>query len=259
MSHYLVKPLYYYSVQGPTMKSNSAPSPSPAQCCSQRCVQGHSSTLYGGGGAKFRKSFKSLQINFQDCSSSCINTTVVASSTLQLVASTFASSAPALSPHLAASSVVSSPIFPPRMVSPSLVPTAAVPVVLPAVPSSGSSTSMFNPQSFPPQQALGPSIAPTVAPPCTLQSMPQLPLFAQAQVPQLATVPAAQGIHTLSRYAIFVCFFLAVPVSGAGVAVPGVRFPGHAVVAPGSSLCIYVLPCNFCINLFVSICCITFC
>ncbi len=127
-------------------------------------------------------------------SSSSINTTIT--STPQLVASTIASSAPALSPHLAASSVLSSPIFPPRMVSPSLVPTAAFPVVLPAVHSSGSSTTMFNPQSFPPQQALGPPITPTVAPPCTLPSMPQLPLFAQAQVPQLATVPAAQGIHT---------------------------------------------------------------
>ena len=174
------------------------------------------------------------------------------SSTPQLVASTIASSAPALSPHLAASSVLSSPIFPPRMAAPSLVPTAAFMVVLPPVPSSGSSTTMFNPQSFPPQQALGPSIASSVAPPCTLPSMPQLPLFAQAQVPQLATVPVAQGN-------IFVCFFSQCPVSGAGVAVPGVRFPGHAAMAPCSSLCIYVLPCNFCINLYVSICCITFC
>ena len=187
-------------------------------------------------------------------SSSLLNTTIT--STPQLVVSTIASSAPALSPHLAASSVLSSPIFPPRMVSPSLVPTAAFPMVLPAVPSPGSSTSMFNPQSFPPQQAQGPSIAHSVAPPCILPSMPQLPLFAQTQVPQLASVPAAQGIHTLpGTPSLF--FFLA--VSGAGVAVPGVRFPGHAVVAPGSSLCIYVLPCNFCINLFVSICCITFC
>jgi hypothetical protein len=93
--------------------------------------------------------------------------------------------------------VLSSPIFPPRMVSPSPVPTVAFPVVLPAVPSSGSSTTMFNPQSFPPQQALGPSIAPSVAPPCTLSSLPQLPLFAQAQVPQLATQPRSQALSSM--------------------------------------------------------------
>ena len=188
--------------------------------------------------------------------SSSLNTTIT--STPQLVAATIASSAPALSPHLAASSVLSSPIFPPRLVSPSLVPSAAFPVVSPAVPSSGSSTTMFNPQSFPRQQALGPSITPTVAPPCTVPSMPQLPLFPQAQLPQLATVPATQGIHTFPGTPSLLFFFSQCPVSGAGVAVPGVRFPGHAVVAPGSSLCIYVLPCNFCINLYVSICRITF-
>ena len=54
-------------------------------------------------------------------SSSSINTTIVASSTPQLVVSTITSSAPALSLHLAASRLLFSPIFPPRMVSPSLV------------------------------------------------------------------------------------------------------------------------------------------
>ena len=58
-------------------------------------------------------------------SSYSINTTIVASSTPQLIASTIASIAPALSQHLAASSLLSSPIFPPRMVAPSLVPAAA--------------------------------------------------------------------------------------------------------------------------------------
>ena len=162
-------------------------------------------------------------------SSSLLNTTIT--STPQLVASTIASSAPALSPHLAASSVLSSPIFPPRMVSPSLVPTAAFPVVLPAVPSSGSSISMFNPQSFPPQQALGPSIAHSVAPPYILPSMPQLPLLAQTQVPQVATVPAAQGIHTLpGTPSLFV--FLAVPGLRCRGSCPGGAFPRSCCRGP---------------------------
>ena len=81
------------------------------------------------------------------------------------------------------------------MVAPSLVPAAASAaflMVLPAVPSSVS-TAMFNPQSFPPHQALGRSIASSVAPACTLPSVPHWPPFAQALVPQLATVPAGQG------------------------------------------------------------------
>jgi hypothetical protein len=76
-----------------------------------------------------------------------------------------------------------------------LVPAAASAaflMVLPAVPSS-LFTTMFNPQRFPPQQALGPSVASSVAPPCTLPSVPQRPPFAKALVPQLATVPAGQG------------------------------------------------------------------
>ncbi len=168
-------------------------------------------------------------------SASSINTTIVASSTPQLVASTIASSAPALSPHLAASSLLSSPIFPTRMASHSLVPAAAspaFPVVLPAVPSAVSTT-MFNPQSFPPQQALGPLVAPSVAPPRTRSSVPQLPLFAQAQVPQLATVPATQGNQTFPGTPSL--FFIQYQVPRAGVAVPGVRFSGHGLVAPSSS------------------------
>ncbi len=69
----------------------------------------------------------------------------MASSTLQLVASTFASSAPGLSSHLAASSFVIFLDIPTKNGSPSLVPaaaSAAFPVVLPAVPSSVS-TPMF--------------------------------------------------------------------------------------------------------------------
>ncbi len=190
-------------------------------------------------------------------SSSLLNTTIT--STPQLVASTIASSAPALSPHLAASSVLSSPIFPPRMVSPSLVPTAAFPVVLPAVPSSGSSTSMFNPQSFPPQQALGPSIAHYCRAALYLTEYASVAAIRPNASPTVGDGSCCTRNPHFARYAIFVVFFSQCPVSGAGVAVPGVRFPGHAVVAPGSSLCIYVLPCNFCINLYVSICCITFC
>ena len=66
MSHYLVEPLYYYSVQAPTMKSNTAPLPqhNVAHNVDYRATVQH---CMGGGGAKFRKSFKSLQINFQDC------------------------------------------------------------------------------------------------------------------------------------------------------------------------------------------------
>ncbi len=119
------------------------------------------------------------------------------------------------------------------MMSPSLVPaavSAAFPVVFPAVPSSVSTT-MFNPQNFPPQQALGPSIAPNVAPPCTRPSVPQLPLFAQAQVPQLVTIPAAQGNQTFPGTPSL--FFSQYLVPAAGVAVPGVRFR-HGLVAPGS-------------------------
>ena len=72
------------------------------------------------------------------------------------------------------------------MVAPSLVhaaASAAFPVVMPAVPSY---TTMF----------LVPSVAPSVAPPCPIPSVPQWPPFAQAQIPQLATVPARQGIQT---------------------------------------------------------------
>jgi hypothetical protein len=119
-------------------------------------------------------------------SSSSINTTIVASSTPQLVASTLASTAPAL---LAASSVLSSPIFPPRVAAPSLVPAAAFPMVLPTVPSPGS-TGFINPQRFPPQQAFGPSVAPNVSPTSTVPRVPPLLPFAQTQLPQLATVPA---------------------------------------------------------------------
>ena len=68
MSHYLVKPLYYYSVQAPTMKSNRAPSPSPSTMLLTTLITGPQFNIVWGGGAKFRKSFKSLQINFQDCS-----------------------------------------------------------------------------------------------------------------------------------------------------------------------------------------------
>ena len=128
-------------------------------------------------------------------SSSSINTTIVASSTPQLVASTLASTAPALSQHLAASSMLSSPIFPPRVAAPSLVPAAAFPMVLPTVPSPGS-TGFINPQRFPPQQAFGPSVAPNVSPTSTVPSVPQLLPFALTQLPQLATVPAGQGNPT---------------------------------------------------------------
>ncbi len=67
VSHYLVKPLYHYSAQGPTMKSNSAPSPQhnvahnvDYTATVQHCIGG------GGGGAKFRKSFKSLRLSLKN-------------------------------------------------------------------------------------------------------------------------------------------------------------------------------------------------
>ena len=124
---------------------------------------------------------------------------------------------------------MASPIFPPRLSNVHLN------MVLPAVPSSVSTT-MFNPQSFPPQQALGPSLAPSVAPPCTLPRVPQWPPFAQALVSQLATVPAGRGTKLkadFSMYAIFV--FSQYPVTDTGVSIPGVRFAGHSFVPPGSS------------------------
>ena len=162
-------------------------------------------------------------------SSSSINTTIVASSTPQLVASTLASTAPALSQHLAASSVLSSPIFPPRVAAPSLVPAAAFPMVLPTVPSPGS-TGFINPQRFPPQQAFGPPVAPNVSPTSTVPRVPQLLPFAQTQLPQLATVPAGQGNPTFPGTPSL--FFNQYPVPG--VSIPGVRFPGHCFVASGS-------------------------
>jgi hypothetical protein len=164
-------------------------------------------------------------------SSSSINTTFVASSTPQLVASTLASTAPALSQHLAASSILSSPIFPPRVAAPSLVPAAAFPMVLPTVPSLGS-TGFINPQRFPPQQAFGPSVAPHVSPTSTVPSVPQLLPFTQTQLPQLVTVPAGQGNPTFPGTPSL--FFNQYPVSGPGVSIPGVRFPGHGFVASGS-------------------------
>ena len=103
------------------------------------------------------------------------------------------------------------------MVAPSLAPataSAAFLMVLPAV-SSSVFTAMFNPKSFPPQQALWPSLSPSVAPPCTLPS-----------VQDKETKP-------FSRSAIFV--FSQYPVDGTGVSIPGVRFPGHGFVAPASS------------------------
>ena len=148
-------------------------------------------------------------------SSSSINTTIVASSTPQLVASTLASTAPALSQHLAASSILSSLIFPPRVAAPSLVPAAAFPMVLPTVPSLGS-TGFINPQRFPPQQAFGPSVAPHVSP---TSSVPQLLPFTQTQLPQLATVPAGQGNPTFPGTPSL--FFNQYPVSGPGVSIPG--------------------------------------
>ena len=36
VSHYLVKPFYYYFVQAPMLKRNSAPPSPPANCCPQR-------------------------------------------------------------------------------------------------------------------------------------------------------------------------------------------------------------------------------
>ncbi|CAB4043223.1 Hypothetical predicted protein, partial [Paramuricea clavata] len=66
-------------------------------------------------------------------------------------------------------------------------------MVLPAVPSSVFAT-MFNPQRFPPQQALGPSVASSVGD-TTLPSVSQWPPFPKALVPQLATVPAGQGTN----------------------------------------------------------------
>ena len=164
-------------------------------------------------------------------SSSSINTMIVASSTPQLVASTLASTAPALSQHLAASSVLSSPIFPPRVAAPSFVPVAAFPMVLPTVPSPGS-TGFINPQRFPPQQAFGPSVAPNVSPTSTVPMVPQLLPFAQTQLPQLATVPAGQGSPIFPGTPSL--FFNQYPVSGPGVSIPGVRFPGHCFVASGS-------------------------
>ena len=155
-------------------------------------------------------------------SSSSINTTIVASSTPQLVASTLASTAPALSQHLAASSVLSSPIFPPRVAAPSLVPAAAFPMVLPTVPSPGS-TGFINPQRFPPQQAFGPSVAPNDSPTSTVPRVPQLLPFAQTQLPQLATVPAGQGNPTFPATPSL--FFNQYPVSGPGVSIPGGSFP----------------------------------
>ena len=121
------------------------------------------------------------------------------------------------------------------MVAPSLVPaavSAAFLMVLPAVPSSVSTT-MFNPQSFPPQQALGPSVALSVALLCTLSSVPQWPPFVQALVPQLATVPAGQGNQTFPGTTSL--FFSQYPVTGTGVSITGMRSPGHGFVAPGSS------------------------
>ena len=158
---------------------------------------------------------------------------VIVSSTPQFVASTIASTAPALSPHLAVRVLLSSPIFPPRMVAPSLVPVAAFLMVLPAVPSSVSTT-MFNPQSFPPQQALLPSVALSVAPPCTVPSVPQWPPFAQALVPLLATVPAGQGNQTFPGTPSL--FFLASTRSP----VPGYLFRG--CVSPVMVLWPLVLP-----------------
>jgi hypothetical protein len=113
-------------------------------------------------------------------------------------------------------------------------------MVLPAVPSSVSTT-MFNPQSFPPQQALLPSVALSVAPPCTVQSVPQWPPFAQALVTLLATVPAGQGNQTFPGTPSLV-FFSQYPVTGTGVSIPGVRFPGHGFVAPGSSSYLPAIP-----------------
>jgi hypothetical protein len=98
--------------------------------------------------------------------------------------------------------------------------------VLPAVPSSVSTT-MYNPQSFPPQQALGPSVAPSVVPPCTLPSVPQWPPFARALVPQLATVPAGQGTKASTRSPVPGYLLRGIYSGGA--------FPGHGFVAPGSS------------------------
>ena len=164
-------------------------------------------------------------------SSSSINTTIVASSSPQLVASTLASTAPSLSQHLAASSVMSSPIFPPRVAAPSLVPAAAFPMVLPTVPSLGS-TGFINHQRFPPQQAFGPSVAPNVSPISTVPSVPHLLPFTQTQLPQLATVPAGQGNPTFPGTPSL--FFNQYPVPGPGVSIPGVHFPGHGFVASGS-------------------------
>ena len=151
-------------------------------------------------------------------SSSSINTTIVASSTPQLVASTLASTAPALSQHLAASSVLSSPIFPPRVAAPSLVPAAAFPMVFPTVPSPGS-TGFINPQRFPPQQAFGPSVAPNVSPTSTVPRVPQLLPFAQTQLPQLATVPAGQANPTFPGTPSLFLISTRSPV-------PGCRFRG---------------------------------
>ncbi len=180
----------------------------------------------------------------------------MASSTPQLVASTIASSAPALSPHLAASSVLSSPIFPPRMVSPSLVPTAAFSVVC--------------------QLCLRPGLQQCLILKVSLHSKlwgHRSLLVSRCLVPYRVCLSCRYSLKRKSHSwrplllhketTLFqvrhLCFFSQCPVFGAGVAVPGVRFPGHAVVAPGSSLCIYVLPCNLCIDSYVSICCIKFC
>ena len=67
-----------------------------------------------------------------------------------------------------------------------------------------------------------------------MPSVPQLLPFAQTQLPQtqLATVPAGQGNPTFPGTPSL--FFNQYPVSGPGVSIPGVRFPGPCFVASGS-------------------------
>ncbi len=60
---------------------------------------------------------------------------------------------------------------------------------------------------FLPWQALGASVAPSVALSCTLPCVSQLPLFAQALVSQLATVPAVQGNQTFPGTPSLFVFF----------------------------------------------------
>ncbi len=95
---------------------------------------------------------------------------------------------------------------------------------------------------FLPWRALGPSVAPSVAPPCTLPCVSQLPLFAQALVPQLATVPAVQGNQTFQVRHLCL-FFLAVPDLRCRGSCPGGAFPRSCCRGP------WLLVVYFCVTL----------